>query len=142
MDTRYAEPIVRLANLILMEAIQLKATQVQLWRETEVAPRTPDENEEEDRNERASWTVKVRALVGWTWKELDNLPSRIYPAIVARFKVLAGLDLASHGLQVGSIPVTIDPHTQLPGVCIRIILDPPKEGEEDRERLTLYLSPE
>jgi type IV pilus assembly protein PilB len=108
-------PVIRLVNLIIDEAVKLKASDIHI--------------------EPMSNRVRVRYRMDGNCVERDNIPKNMQAPLLARFKILSGMDMAERRLpQDGRIKRHIDAHdidfrvSALPGyhgesVVLRI-LDP------------------
>jgi type IV pilus assembly protein PilB len=108
-------PVIRLVNLIIDEAVKLKASDIHV--------------------EPMSNRVRVRYRLDGNCVERDNIPKNMQAPLLARFKILSGMDMAERRLpQDGRIKRTIEGHdidfrvSALPGyhgesVVLRI-LDP------------------
>jgi type IV pilus assembly protein PilB len=83
-----ASPVVRLAHLIISEAVQLRASDIHI-------------EPFEDR-------VRVRYRIDGVLIERDNIPKRLQSAVLSRFKILSRLDIAERRrTQDGRIKVTL-----------------------------------
>ena len=83
-----ASPVVRLAHLIISEAVQLRASDIHI-------------EPFEDR-------VRVRYRIDGVLVERDNIPKRLQSAVLSRFKILSRLDIAERRrTQDGRIKVTL-----------------------------------
>jgi len=108
-------PVIRLVNLIIDEAVKMKASDIHI--------------------EPMADRVRVRYRLDGNCIERDNIPKNMQAPLIARFKILSGMDMAERRLpQDGRIKRTIDNHdidfrvSALPGyhgesVVLRI-LDP------------------
>jgi hypothetical protein len=116
--------IAKLLNLMFQEAVALRST------EMHVEPLT-------DR-------VQVRYRVDGQWNERDAPPIRLYPGLLARIKIMAGIDIAEkqavqHGtikFQLGNrhfdLQVKLEPTEH--GQTIVILLSPAETPEEKLRR--------
>ncbi len=81
-------PIVRLANLIINEAVQLRASDIHV---------EPFEH-----------TVRIRYRIDGVLVERDSCPRRLLGALLSRFKIMAKMDIAERRrTQDGRIKVTV-----------------------------------
>jgi uncharacterized protein (TIGR02996 family) len=92
-------PIVRLSNLILQEAIALRATEVRI--------------------EPATDHFRVRYRIDGRWTERDRPPRRILEPVVTRLRLMAGIAVSGAGPQRGRIPLNLDGRRIDPRVTIR-----------------------
>ncbi|MFZ9011773.1 MAG: GspE/PulE family protein [Anaerohalosphaeraceae bacterium] len=82
-------PIVRLANLVIDEAVRMGASDIHI----------------EPMGDR----VRIRYRVDGVCIERDNIPKNMQPPLLARFKILSGMDIGERRLpQDGRIKRTID----------------------------------
>src|SRR5690606_20790655 len=82
-------PIVRLVNRILHEAVQMRASDIHI--------------------EPMADRVRLRYRIDGVCVERDNLPKRMQNAVLARFKLMAGMNIAEKRIpQDGRIKLPID----------------------------------
>jgi type IV pilus assembly protein PilB len=82
-------PVIRLVNLIIDEAVKMKASDIHI--------------------EPMSNRVRVRYRLDGNCMERDNIPKNMQAPLLARFKILAGMDMAERRLpQDGRIKRTIE----------------------------------
>jgi len=100
-------PVVRLANILMSQAIHQRASDIHL---------------EPGRRE-----ARVRVRVDGTLRNLMSLPMNIYPALVSRLKLIAHLDITEHRLpQDGRYACTLEGRA----VDMRIATAPALLGEK------------
>lgn len=124
-------PVIRLVNLIMMEAVQLGATHVVL---------VPNAD-----------AIFVKYVLDGVMVDREQVPSRMLTAIVTRLKVLAGVDVASPDsfetgtmqLTIGDTPATCQVHFGLvedgPTILIEVSVFglgklPPADGDGAAEQ--------
>ncbi|MGE5557009.1 MAG: type II secretion system ATPase GspE [Bacillota bacterium] len=99
-------PVVRLVNLIIMEAVKARASDIHL---------EPFEDE-----------VQVRYRIDGLLYATSSPPKRLYPAIISRIKLMAGMDIAERRLpQDGRITINVGDAT----LDLRVAVAPSKHGE-------------
>lgn len=82
-------PVIRLVNLIIDEAVKMKASDIHI--------------------EPMANRVRVRYRLDGNCMERDNIPKNMQAPLIARFKILSGMDMAERRLpQDGRIKRTID----------------------------------
>jgi type IV pilus assembly protein PilB len=82
-------PIVKLVNRIIIEAVKMRASDIHI--------------------EPMADRVRLRYRVDGVCMERDNLPKRMQPAVLSRFKLMAGVNIAEKRLpQDGRIKLPVD----------------------------------
>jgi Ca-activated chloride channel family protein len=99
-----SSPVIRLVNLMLAEAVQLRASHIVLQ---------PEAND-----------VRVQYLCEGALHERDRLPRGLYSAVVSRLCILGKLTIGSDGLEQGTIKVCIGDKD----VDVRLYLIPTPAG--------------
>ena len=99
-------PVVRLANLLLADAIRNRASDIHIQPEQDI--------------------LRVRFRVDGLLREFTTLPKHLEPAVVSRIKILSNLDIAERRKpQDGRFRVSMEGHT----VDVRVSVMPTVDGE-------------